>query len=531
MSIPLWLINDTTTKDQYEDPIEMHIKYISSASKSKNNSTKKSSHKIQLQVLNQEYILYASKSVLCTSEYFDNKFKNEWTTSSIVHVNLDSIRLVEAFAIVIKFMHLSEMKSSKSSSSDADIYNLNHGEGLEVELCVVSNMLCLTKLLSTCEQRLIQNITINTILPSIYYASTYSSKDVLRHCFKWILSHGVEMAYTNEQIENSDTSPKILYIPSKRLFYYRGYIAHADVFDALLLDRLALQSYYFTPGYLSSGPSPCLFDIQQCNGETPPGFLHTTRCYIERIKGLGEFQDIQKFNLYREDNNRYILTGIYIPRQNLVIFVNNRTITDYNTLNIYDNLIAYMKTNITGTEFHLYDNGINGKDIPECVFPDLIQRERCKIYYKSNLGGRVPNSMRVFLNIDLSSTTKNNNNDNNNNNKNNKDNNNAKTIITASNYREPDIPIGPITLVTKKASWNKEIKSWTLKFNQRSRAASKKNFQLIAQEDNEEQDPQVLLLLGKISSRRYSLDYATPLSSCQALAIAITAFFKKLLVA
>lgn len=88
--------------------------------------------------------------------------------------------------------------------------------------------------------------------------------------------------------------------------------------------------------------------------------------------GLGDSHNIQKFNLYREDNNTYILTGIYIPSQHIILFINNKTFTDYNNITIYDSLIGYMKPNPLVTEFILYDSGISSTVLPDCVFPDVF---------------------------------------------------------------------------------------------------------------------------------------------------------------
>lgn len=154
---------------------------------------------------------------------------------------------------------------------------------------------------------------------------------------------------------------------------------------AIISDRKALEAYYFTPGFRSSGLKPCQWDMlhRQAPVKPPAGFLNTTRCYIERIKGtfsflllmalgLGDSHNIQKFNLYREDNNTYILTGIYIPSQHIILFINNKTFTDYNNITIYDSLIGYMKPNPLVTEFILYDSGISSTVLPDCVFPDVF---------------------------------------------------------------------------------------------------------------------------------------------------------------
>ena len=56
--------------------------------------------------------------------------------------------------------------------------------------------------------------------------------------------------------------------------------------------------------------------------------------------------------------------------------------------------------------------------------------------------------------------------------------------------------------------------------------ASKKNFQLVDSED----PAQVLMLFGKVTKNRFSLDYCAPLTLVQALCIALSAFAEKLVV-
>ena len=44
-----------------------------------------------------------------------------------------------------------------------------------------------------------------------------------------------------------------------------------------------------------------------------------------------------------------------------------------------------------------YDHGVSADEMPRGAFPRLNRREHCTTVYKSNILGRVPNSMRVVL--------------------------------------------------------------------------------------------------------------------------------------
>ena len=65
---------------------------------------------------------------------------------------------------------------------------------------------------------------------------------------------------------------------------------------------------------------------------------------------------------------------------------------------IYDqDYIGVLKGNGVGSEFILFDNGVNPELVPEGVFDDLLRRVLCRINYKYNLSERKPNSMQVYL--------------------------------------------------------------------------------------------------------------------------------------
>ena len=45
----------------------------------------------------------------------------------------------------------------------------------------------------------------------------------------------------------------------------------------------------------------------------------------------------------------------------------------------------------------MYDNGTNPDLIPPVVFDDITRKMICKITYESNIAGKKPNAMQVFL--------------------------------------------------------------------------------------------------------------------------------------
>ena len=81
-------------------------------------------------------------------------------------------------------------------------------------------------------------------------------------------------------------------------------------------------------------------------------------------------------------------------------------------------------------------------------------------------------------------------------------------------------------LETKKPRWNAELDAWTMDFKGRVKMASKKNFQLIQESDPEK----ILMLFGKVTKNRFTLDFRPPMTVCKSLAVALSTFADKLAV-
>lgn len=102
---------------------------------------------------------------------------------------------------------------------------------------------------------------------------------------------------------------------------------------------------------------------------------------------------------------------------------------------------------------------------------------------------------------------------------------------------QTDFQCDLLTFETKKPTWNDELGAWTLNFHGRVKLASKKNFLMVPEQDNEQMmaefpddDGQVFLRFGKVTKSRFSLDFQAPLSPMLALAIVCSAFAHKIAV-
>ena len=88
---------------------------------------------------------------------------------------------------------------------------------------------------------------------------------------------------------------------------------------------------------------------------------------------------------------------------------------------------------------------------------------------------------------------------------------------------------------TKTPSWNEQLGARTLNFNGRVKLASKKNFLMVPQANNESMDDEfgadtVCLRFGKVLKDKFSLDYRHPISPMQAMGLCLSSFANKLIV-
>ena len=137
-------------------------------------------------------------------------------------------------------------------------------------------------------------------------------------------------------------------------------------------------------------------ELQQIGFSKKVGFPGTIRCAIDRIHDEGD-RSMGLFHFYREDLDEYIMSAVPLPNSSNVAFFNSRSISP-NVANdfIYgEHYIGVLKGNDMGTEFVVYDNGVNPGLLEDEAFEDIHRKEVCRITYKSNIAGKRPNMMRV----------------------------------------------------------------------------------------------------------------------------------------
>ncbi|XP_048408925.1 tubby-related protein 3-like isoform X3 [Stegostoma tigrinum] len=175
-----------------------------------------------------------------------------------------------------------------------------------------------------------------------------------------------------------------------------------------------------------------------------------------------------------------------------------------------ENFIGKLRSNLMGTRFTVFDNGIN----PERGRHghSNVRQELAAITYETNvLGFKGPRKMTV--------------------------------IIPAMDEDQERIPFQPrndkdsllsryqrknmenlIELHNKAPVWNNETQSYVLNFHGRVTHASVKNFQIVHENDVD----YIVMQFGRVADDAFTMDYSYPMCAVQAFAIALSSFDGKL---
>ncbi len=168
-----------------------------------------------------------------------------------------------------------------------------------------------------------------------------------------------------------------------------------------------------------------------------------------------------------------------------------------------------MRSNLLGTEFVLYDNGVNPN---RKTSGGQMRTELGSVLFDKNVQGNVPRKMTVLTP--------------------NRDDNGALSRFQpkgiqnedsiAASFRDGDL--ANITVLQNiSPKWDPQRNCFTINFGGRCKCASIKNFQLV-----ENNSPTVVLQFGKWAKDEFTLDVRWPLSPLQAFSIVLASFDPKL---
>ena len=106
----------------------------------------------------------------------------------------------------------------------------------------------------------------------------------------------------------------------------------------------------------------------------------------------------EAFLMIREDTEETVMVGIPMPGTNHFALFRSKGDARIVMQRIYDeDYLGIVKGDLLGTEFIVYDNGMNPDLVPEEVFDDMSRHVFCRIEYGRNIMGRKPNKMEVFV--------------------------------------------------------------------------------------------------------------------------------------
>ncbi|XP_062383031.1 tubby protein homolog [Sardina pilchardus] len=177
-----------------------------------------------------------------------------------------------------------------------------------------------------------------------------------------------------------------------------------------------------------------------------------------------------------------------------------------------DSFIGKLRSNVLGTRFTVYDNGVNPDKKPFVQECEKLRQELVAICYEKNvLGFKGPRKMTVVIpgmkendeRVCIRPKSE------------------LETLLTRHENSNTE---NLVTLINKSPSWNEQSQSYVLNFHGRVTQASVKNFQIV-HPDNVDY---IVMQFGRVAEDVFSMDYSFPMCALQAFAITLSSFDGKL---
>ncbi|XP_043561762.1 tubby protein homolog isoform X3 [Chiloscyllium punctatum] len=177
-----------------------------------------------------------------------------------------------------------------------------------------------------------------------------------------------------------------------------------------------------------------------------------------------------------------------------------------------ESFIGKLRSNLMGTKFTVYDNGVNPEKGSSSLDASNLRQELAAVCYETNvLGFKGPRKMSVIIpgmNMDHERVSI-------------RPRNEHETLLAGWQNKNTE---SIIELHNKTPVWNDDTQSYVLNFHGRVTQASVKNFQII--HDN---DPDYIVMqFGRVAEDVFTMDYNYPMCALQAFAIALSSFDSKL---
>jgi len=247
----------------------------------------------------------------------------------------------------------------------------------------------------------------------------------------------------------------------------------------------------------------------------------TVQCYIRRnISGTNRLKPI--YSLYLKDGDCFLMSSkkrSYNKTSNYLISMAEKDLKRGS-----DNYLGKLRSNFLGTEYQIFDDGINPKDSDNndnspITAAGNLSKIRCElgaITYAATFTTSAPRKMQVALPVIDDAT--------------------GKVMKWQDNNGpngEGDDLIQRISkrlfrdcyyYINKPPRWNEQIGGYVLNFHGRVTMASVKNFQLVQPDEQ----GNVILQFGKCEKDLFNMDIQYPMSLFQAFAIVLSSFDSKI---
>ncbi|XP_027434794.1 tubby protein homolog isoform X1 [Callorhinus ursinus] len=178
-----------------------------------------------------------------------------------------------------------------------------------------------------------------------------------------------------------------------------------------------------------------------------------------------------------------------------------------------DSYIGKLRSNLMGTKFTVYDNGVNPQKASSSTLESgALRQELAAVCYETNvLGFKGPRKMSVIvpgMNMVHERVSI-------------RPRNEHETLLARWQNKNTE---SIIELQNKTPVWNDDTQSYVLNFHGRVTQASVKNFQIIHGNDPD----YIVMQFGRVAEDVFTMDYNYPLCALQAFAIALSSFDSKL---
>ncbi|XP_063802555.1 tubby protein homolog isoform X1 [Pseudophryne corroboree] len=266
------------------------------------------------------------------------------------------------------------------------------------------------------------------------------------------------------------------------------------------------------PSPPTNEPSVDVEDLEEFSMRPAPQGV-TIKCRITRDKkGMDRgMYPTYYLHLEREDGKKvFLLAGRKRKKSKTSNYLISIDPTDLSRGG--ESFIGKLRSNLMGTKFTVYDNGVNPVKTSSSLEASNLRQELAAICYETNvLGFKGPRKMSVIIpgmNMDHERVSI-------------RPRNEHETLLSRWQNKNTE---SVIELHNKTPVWNDDTQSYVLNFHGRVTQASVKNFQII--HDN---DPDYIVMqFGRVAEDVFTMDYNYPMCALQAFAIALSSFDSKL---